>query len=154
MLNSPYIKGDITYGGVVSIYSKDGDIAGIDLPQFSQIFNFKMFYSSLPFGNNEMAEENEPKISNSLCWFTEDSKSTSLTNINSIDKKSVLNSSQRSRISIISDKKEIHPNSISEYSNINNYQFYTGDNVGEYLLIYTEITSHGLKKGKKKLRIE
>ena len=32
LVNAPYMKGDMIYGGIVSIISKKGDFAGIDLP--------------------------------------------------------------------------------------------------------------------------
>lgn len=36
----PYIKGDFTYGGVISIISKKGDLAGIDLPATGSFLNY------------------------------------------------------------------------------------------------------------------
>ncbi|HJW31514.1 MAG TPA: hypothetical protein VJ508_19930, partial [Saprospiraceae bacterium] len=44
VVNTPYVKGDITYGGVVSILSKKGDFGGIDLPS-SGIFLQYLFQS-------------------------------------------------------------------------------------------------------------
>ncbi len=48
-VNKPYIKGDLTYGGIISIISRDGDFAGIDLPA-SGIFVKYDFFSPLCAG--------------------------------------------------------------------------------------------------------
>lgn len=49
MFNQPYLKGDILYGGIVSIISKSGDFAGIDLPASGTFINYRFF--------NEMENE-------------------------------------------------------------------------------------------------
>jgi hypothetical protein len=43
MINQPYLKGDILFGGVVSIISKQGDFAGIDLPASGTFINYRFF---------------------------------------------------------------------------------------------------------------
>ncbi len=48
-VNKPYIKGDLTYGGIISIISRDGDFAGIDLPA-SGIFVKYDFFSPVCAG--------------------------------------------------------------------------------------------------------
>ncbi len=70
VLNHPYIKGDLTYGGIVNIFSHKGDLAGIDYPSSGLFFNYKMLYSSdyfEPLSKNENPEN--PKISNTLFWY-------------------------------------------------------------------------------------
>lgn len=43
MFNQPYLKGEIIYGGIVSIISKRGDFAGIDLPVSGTFINYRFF---------------------------------------------------------------------------------------------------------------
>jgi hypothetical protein len=40
LINEVYLKGSMTFGGLVAIYSKGGDMAGIDLPAGSYFFDF------------------------------------------------------------------------------------------------------------------
>lgn len=69
VFNKPYIKGDITYGGIVSLFSKAGDMGGIDLPKSGLFFNYQMYASPYNIGN-ENASLNEPIFRNSLYWKT------------------------------------------------------------------------------------
>ncbi|MBE0648773.1 MAG: hypothetical protein IH596_13465 [Bacteroidales bacterium] len=41
LVNAPYIKGDITYGGIISFVSKKNDFAGIDLPTSGTFVNYQ-----------------------------------------------------------------------------------------------------------------
>ncbi|MBC8315035.1 MAG: hypothetical protein ISR57_07155 [Bacteroidales bacterium] len=40
LVNSPYVKGNITYGGIISFVSKKNDFAGIDLPASGTFVNY------------------------------------------------------------------------------------------------------------------
>jgi hypothetical protein len=44
IINDVYIKGNVTYGGVVSIFSRKGDLAGIKLPRNSYFFDFSGYF--------------------------------------------------------------------------------------------------------------
>jgi hypothetical protein len=44
IINDLYIKGSVIYGGVVSIFSRKGDLAGIKLPRNSYFFDFSGYY--------------------------------------------------------------------------------------------------------------
>ncbi len=44
LINEIYLKGSVAFGGVISIQSKGGDMAGIDLPPGSYFFDFQSFY--------------------------------------------------------------------------------------------------------------
>lgn len=44
IINDVYIKGNVMYGGVVSIFSRKGDLAGIKLPRNSYFFDFSGFF--------------------------------------------------------------------------------------------------------------
>jgi hypothetical protein len=41
LVNAPYIKGNITYGGIISFISKNSDFAGIDLPSSGTFVNYR-----------------------------------------------------------------------------------------------------------------
>jgi len=43
MVNEIYIKGDNIYGGIISIISEKGDLAGVKLPENSIFFNYNGF---------------------------------------------------------------------------------------------------------------
>lgn len=43
VINEIYLKGNVAFGGLISIYSKSGDMAGIDLPPGSYFFDFQSF---------------------------------------------------------------------------------------------------------------
>lgn len=41
LVNSPYVKGDITYGGIISFISRNNDFAGIDLPSSGIFIHYR-----------------------------------------------------------------------------------------------------------------
>jgi hypothetical protein len=43
LVNAPYVKGNITYGGIISFVSKNNDFGGIDLPSSGTFINYKFF---------------------------------------------------------------------------------------------------------------
>ncbi len=69
-VNKPYIKGDLTYGGIISIISRDGDFAGIDLPA-SGIFVKYDFFSPLCAGIATVKQAHIPDARNTLLWMPE-----------------------------------------------------------------------------------
>jgi len=44
LINEVYLKGNVAFGGILAIYSKKGDMAGIDLPEGSYFFDYQSFY--------------------------------------------------------------------------------------------------------------
>jgi len=53
LVDAPYVKGDITYGGIVSFVSKKNDFAGIDLPTSGTFVNYQFLdpcHDSIPTG--------------------------------------------------------------------------------------------------------
>ncbi len=73
VLNKPYIKGDLTYGGIVNIFSKNGDLANMELPKSGQFFNYQLFSDQQPFDYCQEIPDNEPIIRNTLYWNVFDS---------------------------------------------------------------------------------
>jgi hypothetical protein len=69
-VNKPYIKGDLIYGGIISIISRDGDFAGIDLPA-SGIFVKYDFFSPVCPGITAVKQAHIPDARNTLLWLPE-----------------------------------------------------------------------------------
>ncbi len=44
LINEVYLKGNVAFGGVLAIHSRNGDMAGIDLPEGSYFFDYHSFY--------------------------------------------------------------------------------------------------------------
>jgi len=74
IVNELYILGNTIYGGIISISSKNGDMAGIDLPDNSFFFDFAGFipqpsWKSYPSANSS-EEDKIPDLRNTLYWET------------------------------------------------------------------------------------
>jgi hypothetical protein len=70
VINEVYMKGSLAFGGVIAIYSRAGDMAGIDLQENSYFFDFTAFHPSLhepvPL---PAAESRIPDTRNTLLWM-------------------------------------------------------------------------------------
>lgn len=69
IVNEPYVKGNLTYGGIISIFSKRGDFAGVDLPSSGMFLNYRFFHEdekclTTPPENREL-----PDTRNTLLWI-------------------------------------------------------------------------------------
>jgi hypothetical protein len=71
IINDVYIKGSVIYGGVVSIFSRKGDLAGIKLPRNSFFFDFSG-YEPRPDGSETIPDPSSvkriPDFRNCLYW--------------------------------------------------------------------------------------
>jgi hypothetical protein len=68
VVNQLYVKGDETFGGIISIISRDGDFAGIDLPESGIFINYGFLAG---YGNpvpHASLTENYPDTRNTLFW--------------------------------------------------------------------------------------
>ena len=68
LINAPYIKGNITYGGIISFFSKNSDFAGIDLPSSGTFINFQFledYHCEIPSSG---LERNMPDARNTVYW--------------------------------------------------------------------------------------
>jgi hypothetical protein len=68
LVNAPYVKGNITYGGIISFFSKNNDFAGVDLPSSGTFINYQFLSASqesMPAGPNP---ENIPDARNTVYW--------------------------------------------------------------------------------------
>jgi hypothetical protein len=68
LVNSLYVKGNITYGGIISFVSKKNDFAGIDLPKSGTFINYKFLEDcsgKIPAGPLPV---NLPDSRNTIYW--------------------------------------------------------------------------------------
>jgi hypothetical protein len=64
----PYIKGNITYGGIVSIISRKGNFAGIDLPNSGIFFNYKFYADTCHCAIRQIVDKDQPDSRNTVYW--------------------------------------------------------------------------------------
>jgi hypothetical protein len=68
LVNSPYIKGNITYGGIISFFSKNGDFAGIDLPTSGTFINYQFLEDCPGTIPDVTMAKNIPDTRNTVYW--------------------------------------------------------------------------------------
>ncbi len=74
LINQVYLKGNVAFGGVLAIYSKKGDMAGIDLPDGSYFFDYQSFYPGLHEADLAVTNQGDPisgripDTRNTFCW--------------------------------------------------------------------------------------
>ncbi len=81
ILNKPYIKGDLTYGGIVNIFSTEGDLAGMELPKSGLFFNYQLFSEQQAYNYDQLVPDNEPIMRNTLYWSVLGSDADSLSEL-------------------------------------------------------------------------
>jgi hypothetical protein len=67
IINEPYVKGNITYGGIISIFSRSNDFAGIDLPQSGIFIRYDFLSASMPEAGGN-GDPHMPDARNTLFW--------------------------------------------------------------------------------------
>ncbi len=69
-VDAPYVKGDLTYGGIISVISKSGDFGGIDLPSSGIFLNYGFFHESTRSVAPPIENEGThfPDLRNTLAW--------------------------------------------------------------------------------------
>ena len=70
LINEVYVKGNVAHGGVISIFSRNGDMAGIDLSAHSYFFDFQAIQPSesreIPvYAPGDLV----PDLRNTLLWI-------------------------------------------------------------------------------------
>jgi hypothetical protein len=72
LINDIYLKGSVAFGGLLAIYSRKGDMAGIDLPQGSYFFDVQGVNLETPaFRNFPPARNRVPDTRNTVYWNDE-----------------------------------------------------------------------------------
>jgi hypothetical protein len=64
----PYVRGDIVFGGIVSLFSKKGDLAGIDLPSVGRFITYDMLSRNLVPKALDIQNQRIPDLRNCLYW--------------------------------------------------------------------------------------
>ncbi len=69
IVNAPYIRGNVTFGGIISLISKNNDLGYIDLPSSGLLVNYQML--DLPGSDtilNSVEDPRMPDVRNTLYW--------------------------------------------------------------------------------------
>ena len=73
VINASYIRGNINYGGIISIFSRMHDLAGVDLPDQAYFFGLKTLSAqeNISFPDYEIDQGNlrDPDFRNCLIWL-------------------------------------------------------------------------------------
>jgi hypothetical protein len=72
IVNAPYIRGNVTFGGIISLISKNNDLGYIDLPSSGLLVDYQML--DLPRSDPEMQGIRDPRmpdVRNILYWNPE-----------------------------------------------------------------------------------
>ena len=68
VVTMPYVRGDIVFGGIVSLFSKKGDLAGIDLPTAGRFITYNMLGSDVAPEYPSLSNSHIPNVRNCLYW--------------------------------------------------------------------------------------
>lgn len=72
LIHEIYLKGNVAFGGVLAIHSKNGDMAGIDLPEGSYFFDYQSFSQYVPFNSPPKVQGSRvPDTRNTQYWSGE-----------------------------------------------------------------------------------
>ncbi len=70
VIEDVYVKGDMRFGGLINLRSREGDVAGIDLPRNSFFFDYQAMHpSAVPPATRPSGEERWPDTRNTLLWM-------------------------------------------------------------------------------------
>lgn len=69
IVDAPYIRGNITFGGIINLISRNDDLGLINLPESGILINYKMF-DPPPRDNRDwhITDKNLPDVRNTLYW--------------------------------------------------------------------------------------
>lgn len=68
LVNSPYVKGSVTYGGIVSFVSRKNDFAGIDLPTSGTFVNYMFLDDAADTIPAIQPRDRKPDSRNTAYW--------------------------------------------------------------------------------------
>jgi len=72
IVNAPYIRGNVTFGGIISLISKNNDLGYIDLPSSGLLVNYQMLDQTRePSFEELVADSWLPDVRNTLYWDPE-----------------------------------------------------------------------------------
>lgn len=70
VVDVPFIKGDLVYGGIISIESKNGDFAGVDLPESGMFISYNFLTKNYDCDMHKNFSRNYPDCRNTLFWVS------------------------------------------------------------------------------------
>ncbi len=69
IVDAPYIRGNVTFGGIINIISRNDDLGLIDLPDSGLLLNYQMYDQNLQNDQiYEPADKRLPDVRNTLYW--------------------------------------------------------------------------------------
>jgi hypothetical protein len=68
LVNAPYVKGDMIYGGIISLVSRKADFAGIDLPSSGAFINYEFLSDCPDSGPAAPSDAIFPDARNTVYW--------------------------------------------------------------------------------------
>ncbi len=68
VVNKPYVIGDMKYGGIISIITKKGDFAGIDLPRSGMFLNYAFLHDNCHCAITVRDSVDKPDTRITLYW--------------------------------------------------------------------------------------
>jgi hypothetical protein len=69
IINAPYIRGNVTFGGIIHIISVNNDLGYIDLPASGLLVNYQMLDNQLPGSGITLTnDQRQPDVRNTLFW--------------------------------------------------------------------------------------
>jgi hypothetical protein len=68
LVTTPYVRGDIIFGGIVSLFSKKGDLAGIELPSVGRFITYDMLSQNMVQKAPDTQNPRIPDLRNCLYW--------------------------------------------------------------------------------------
>jgi len=69
IVNAPYVRGNVTFGGIISIVSRNNDLGYIDLPSSGLLVNYQMLDFPMPDTIiSYVADSRLPDVRNTLYW--------------------------------------------------------------------------------------
>jgi len=71
VVNEDYVKGGQTYGGIISIISKKGNFAGVDLPSTGIFINYRFLSENQCINISDKISATTPDARNTILWEPE-----------------------------------------------------------------------------------
>jgi len=69
LIDDIYLKGNVAFGGVLAIHSRNGDMAGVDLPEGSYFFDYQSFHPKASFAHAPSVQDGRiPDTRNTFFW--------------------------------------------------------------------------------------
>ena len=68
VVTMPYVHGDIIFGGIISLFSKKEDLAGIDLPAVGRFITYSMLSNDFVLETPDLKDHHVPNLRNCLYW--------------------------------------------------------------------------------------